>query len=126
MIIQLPKNDIKEGDIIVKLCQQVKKIDVLERKINFLFSCVGKTEKDFEVYDTLSNVWKKINIENSKIISGSDFGLVSIGINQVLKKSLANAKLLYRGTRDGDNSKNFHSKWQEIWSFYKSWKKLKF
>ena len=114
MIIQLPKDDIKESDLIVKLCQQVKKIDILEKKINFLFRCVGKTEKEFEIYESLANKHYIFNLDGSSIVSNEDFSLISEGINQVLNKNISNISLLYRGTRDGDNSRNFHSKCDNI------------
>ena len=35
--IKIPQIELKENDLIVKLCEEVKKIDILESKINFLF-----------------------------------------------------------------------------------------
>ena len=46
--IEVPKIQLKENDLIVKLCEQVKKIDYLENKIKFLFCCLGKNEKEYE------------------------------------------------------------------------------
>ena len=47
LLLQIPRIELNEKDLIVELCQQVKKIDILESKMNFLFLSLGKTEKDF-------------------------------------------------------------------------------
>ena len=106
-IIEIPKIELKENDLIVKLCEQIKKIDILETKIKFLLCCSGKNEKDLESFDKYLKICEKsINdsdLENSKIICKEDFTLVLEGINK-------NVKLLYRASRDGDKSTKFHSK----------------
>ena len=113
-LIEIPKIELKENDLIVKLCEQVKKIDTLETKIKYLFCCFGKNEKDFESFDKYFKMCEKnINekdLEESKIICKEDFILVSTGINRNLNKIIKKVKLLYRATRDGDKAKNFHSK----------------
>ena len=43
-LIEIPKIELKENDLIVKICEQVKKIDILENKIKFLF-CHSKKMK---------------------------------------------------------------------------------
>ena len=112
--IQIPKIELKENDLIVKLCEQVKKIDILETKIKFLLCCSGKNEKDFESFGKYLKICEKnINdsdLEDSKIICKEDFSLVLEGINKNLKKSIKKVKLLYRASRDGDKSSKFHSK----------------
>ena len=45
--LKIPQIELKESDLIVKLCQEIKKIDILESKINYLFHCLGMTEKVF-------------------------------------------------------------------------------
>ena len=113
-LIQVPKIELKENDLIVKLCEQVKKIDILETKMKYLFCCLGKNEKDFESFDKYLKLCEKnINnndLEESKIICKEDFIIVSIGINKNLNKIIKKVKLLYRATRDGDKAKNFHLK----------------
>ena len=44
IIFVLPAIKIKESELIVKLCQEVKKINILEKKINYIFMCIGKAE----------------------------------------------------------------------------------
>ena len=105
----IPSVEIKESDLIIKLCEKVEKIDILEKKINYLFFCSGKTEKDYNMYEKFFN--KNIKIQNfeSKIITLDDFTTVSIGVKEKLNKRIKEIKLLYRATRDGDSSQ-FHSK----------------
>ena len=111
LLLQIPRIELKENDLIVELCKQVKKIDILESKINFIFLSLGKTEKDFESFDNIlkTNI-KDIDLEKSKIIHKNDFKLISEGIYIKLKKAIKKVKLLYRATRDGDSASNFHSK----------------
>ena len=113
-LLQIPKIELKENDLIVKLCEQVKKIDILETKIKFLLCCSGKNEKDLESFDKYLKICEKsINdsdLENSKIICKEDFTLVLEGINNKLNKFIKKVKLLYRASRDGDKANDFHSK----------------
>jgi hypothetical protein len=87
-LIEIQKIELKENDLIVKICEQVKKIDILETKIKFLFCCSGKNEKDFESFDKLLKICEKnINesdLEDSNIICKEDFTLVLEGINRNL------------------------------------------
>ena len=79
------------------------------KKINYLFECVGKTEKDFDFYEQMKDSVNHINVIDSPIITKFDFVTVSIGIKEKLNKKIKEAKLLYRASRDGDNTQ-FHSK----------------
>ena len=94
-----PKIKLKENDLILKLCEKVEKIDILEKKLNLLYKFVLI---DFE------NFKKKNNIE-SNMVNDLDFVTISIGIKEKLKKSIKSAKLLYRASRDGNHTQ-FHSK----------------
>jgi len=111
LLLKIPRIELNEKDLIVELCQQVKKIDILESKMNFLFLSIGKTEKDFYSFDNIlkTNI-KEIDLEKSKIIHGKDFKLISEGIYRKLQQSIKKVTLLYRATRDGDSSSSFHSK----------------
>ena len=109
--IMLPKIEVKEKDLIIKLCEKVNKIDILESKINYLFNYFRISEKDFILFEEFKNKFneKIINI-NSKIIkSFNDIIPISIGIQEKLKKKIKDIKLLYRASRDGDGNQ-FHSK----------------
>ena len=109
--IMLPKIEVKEKDLIIKLYEKVNKIDILESKINYLFNYFRISEKDFILFEEFKNKFneKIINI-NSKIIkSFNDIIPISIGIQEKLKKKIKDIKLLYRASRDGDGNQ-FHSK----------------
>ena len=109
IIFMLPAVKIKESELIVKLCQEVEKINVLEKKINYIFMCIGKTEKDFKIYEELPKNLKHLSNVESKIVAPEDFITVQIGIKEKLNKTIKEAKLLYRASRDGD-SNQFHTK----------------
>ena len=47
-LLQIPKIELKENDLIVKLCEQVKKIDILENKINIYYVCLEKMKKNLK------------------------------------------------------------------------------
>ena len=106
--LKIPQIELKESELIVKLCQQVSKIDLLESKVNFLFHCCGKTEKDFYLYEDILSNFRNMQID-SEIAKIEDLYLVSNGIREKLNKSIKEIKLLYRASRDGDSGNNFHS-----------------
>ena len=114
IIFVLPAVQIKESELIVKLCQEVEKISILEKKINYIFLCIGKTEEDFktyeEAYEKLPQNLKHLStVMESKIVNPVDFATVQVGIKEKLNKTIKGAKLLYRASRDGDKNQ-FHSK----------------
>ena len=59
----IPSVEIKESDLIIKLCEKVEKIDILEKKINYLFFCSGKTEKDYNMYEKFFNKNKILKVK---------------------------------------------------------------
>ena len=109
IIFVLPAVQIKESELIVKLCQEVEKINTLEKKINYIFMCIGKTEEDFKAYEFISTYPNLKNTFESKIVTPEDFFTVQIGIKEKLNKNIKEVKLLYRASRDGD-ANQFHSK----------------
>ena len=113
VIFVLPAVEIKESELIVKLCQEVEKINILEKKINYIFMCIGKTEEDFKVYEEAYEKLPTLNhltdVCESKIVTPEDFATVQVGIKEKLNKTIKGAKLLYRASRDGD-ANQFHSK----------------
>ena len=101
----VPAIEVKESDLIIKLCEKIEKIDILEKKINYLFTSIGKTEKEFYLYEEMQNkVSQVIKDLDSKIITPEDFFTVSMGIKENLNKTIKEAKLLYRSSRDGDSN----------------------
>ena len=110
IIFVLPAVQIKESELIVKLCQEVEKINTLEKKINYIFMCIGKTEEDFKGYEKFVSTLKHLlTVYESKIVTPEDFSTVQIGIKEKLNKNIKEVKLLYRASRDGD-ANQFHSK----------------
>ena len=99
IVLMIPEIKLKENELILKLCEKVEKIDILEKKINLLYKYLALDFDNFKI---------KNNIE-SNIINDLDFFTVSIGIKKNLKKTIKSAKLLYRASRDG-NQTQFHSK----------------
>ena len=77
--------------------------------MNYIFYCLGKTDKDFLIFEKAKiNVNKNIKNINSNIISSKDFITVSMGIQKSLNKMIKEVKLLYKFSKDGPA--NFHSK----------------
>ena len=109
----LPQIEMKESDIILKLCEKVNEIDILKEKINFLYAYLNINEKDFEKYKqykSISNIQEIIN--KSNIINNIvELSLPLEGIYKNLNKKIKEIKLLYQATKDGDQDKDFHSRW---------------
>ena len=101
-----------ENDILFKLCDKVKEIDVLKRKNEYLFHLLGKTEKDFENYEKAKELFPNLSeiIEYSNVIRYNDLIPVQEGILKKLNKKIKDIKLIYRASRDGDGCSKFHSK----------------
>lgn len=109
--ISIPQIDLKDSDLIVKLCHEIKKLDVFESKFKFIFECLGKTEEDFEFFEKNNIKFNKTIVKDSKIINSiEDFKLIKKGVQKKLNKRIKNFNLLYRASRDGDNCTDFHSK----------------
>ena len=108
--ILIPSVDVKESDLIIKLCEKVEKINILELKFKYLFQVLGKNESDFDSYlEIRFNMNKNVKNIDSKIITFDDLILPALGIKKVLNKTIKGVNLLYRASRDGDSTQ-FHSK----------------
>ena len=107
--IMIPGIAVKDSDLIIKLCQKAEKINILEKKINYLFDYFGINEKEFDFHEKMKDSFNHLNNIESTIITKFDFATVSIGIKEKLNKKIKEAKLLYRASRDGDSTQ-FHSK----------------
>lgn len=46
----IPSIEVKEGDLIAKLCEKAEKLNIIELKLKYIFSCISKTEEDFDKY----------------------------------------------------------------------------
>ena len=108
----LPKIEMKESDIILKLCEKMNEIDTLKEKINFLYYYLNINEKDYEKYKKFkSNPNFKQIINQSNIINDIlDLKIPLEGIYKNLNKKIKEIKLLYQATRDGDQGNDFHSR----------------
>ena len=108
--IMIPSVDVKESDLIIKLCEKVEKINILELKFKYLFQVLNKNESDFNSYlEVRFNMNKNVKNIDSKIITFDDLILPALGIKKVLNKTIKGVNLLYRASRDGDSTQ-FHSK----------------
>ena len=108
--IMIPSVEVKESDLIVKLCEKVEKISILELKFNYLFTVLNKKESDFDSYlQVRFNLHKYVKNLDSKIITIDDLILPSLGIKKILNKTIKGVNLLYRASRDGDSTQ-FHNK----------------
>ena len=66
--LMIPGIEVKESDIIVKLCEKIEKITILEMKFDYMFDCLGKNNEDFDLYvEVRFNVQKNIKNIDSKI-----------------------------------------------------------
>ena len=107
------KNIINEKDIIIK--EISKKVVNHERRITELENQVRQHEITIHnLKNTQNNIKTNIPIfhknENSKIFNFQDMCLISDGVKNNLKKSIKNYELLFKASRDGYKSYDFHQK----------------
>ena len=108
--LMIPSVEVKDSDLIVKLCEKTEKLNIIELKLKYILSCISKTEEDFDIYaEVRFHVNKNIKNIESKIITIEDFIIPSVGIKTKLNKKIKEVHLLYRATRDGDSTQ-FHNK----------------
>ena len=86
----LPKIEIKESDIILKLCEKVKEIEILKEKINYLYYYLNVDEKYFEKYIQYKTNPNFLQVTNqSNIISNILELMIPLkGIHQNLNKKI--------------------------------------
>lgn len=104
---------------VMKLCDKVKEIDLLktefENKIKELEKENQNLKENFELYNKVFlpteeiKRLKSINID-SRILKIYEINLIEKGVQKNLKKKIIKYTLLFRATRDGYRSSNFHSK----------------
>ena len=104
---------------VMKLCDKVKEIDLLktefENKIKELEKENQNLKENFELYNKVFfpteeiKRLKSINID-SHILKIYEINLIEKGVQKNLKKKINKYTLLFRATRDGYRSSNFHSK----------------
>ena len=111
--IVIPGEEIKEKDILMKLCEKVKKITLLEKKLDYVYWKFNITE-EFEIFENLEFSKFKNDIPQNSIISENDFAVTQIGILKQLNKKIKSIKLLYKASIDGDKGTDFHKKCNNI------------
>ena len=100
---------------VMKLCDKVKEIDLLEKKIKELEKENQNLKENFELYNKVFlpteeiKRLKSINID-SHILKIYEINLIEKGVQKNLKKKINKYTLLFRATRDGYRASNFHSK----------------
>ena len=52
----LPEMEVNEKDLIVKLFMKVNKVKILESKIDYIFRCLNKSEKDFILFEEYKKI----------------------------------------------------------------------
>ena len=110
--LMMKNEETSENDILFRLCEKVKEIDVLKRKNDYLFYVLGKTEKDFENYEHAKELFPYLtgNLDNSTIIKYDNLVVVQQGLLKKLNKKIKDIKFLYSASKDGDSANIFHSK----------------
>jgi len=104
---------------VMKLCDKVKEIDLLktefENKIKELEKENQNLKENFELYNKVFlpteeiKRLKSINID-SHILKIYEINLIEKGVQKNLKKKINKYTLLFRASRDGYKTSNFHSK----------------
>ena len=100
---------------VMKLCDKVKEIDLLEKKIKELEKENQNLKENFELYNKVFlpteeiKRLKSINID-SRILKIYEINLIEKGVQKNLKKKINKYTLLFRASRDGYRASNFHSK----------------
>ena len=93
----VPKMEVNENDLILKLCENSEKIVNLEIKYDYLLTCLNKKDEDYDIYiEARFNALNNIKDINSKIISLEDFILPLMGVKKKLNKGIKEVKILYR------------------------------
>lgn len=111
IIILLPE-DTNSNELLNQLIEKVKEIDILKKKVDYLYKYLEIKVDDINSMNSFSESAIKIfNAINSKIFkSHNEITFINQGIEKTLNKPIKAMELIYRASRDGDSSKNFHNK----------------
>ena len=115
VIIMLPKECVDVNEILNSLIEKTKEIDILKKRIDYLYSYLNIKENNMEqiqpenlIKDDLS--YKMFDSIHSKIFkSNKEISFLLNHIENSLNQKIKNIELIYRCSKDGDNSKRFHS-----------------
>ena len=111
IILMLVSENVKSKDLLNALIEKVKEIDELKKKVDFLYKYFDIKEYDIDLLNSFNESSIKIyKAINSKIFqSHNEISFINQGIIKSLNKSISKMDLIYRTSRDGDNSKCFHN-----------------
>lgn len=112
IILILVKENTHSNALLENIVEKVKEIDVLKKKVDFLYKYFDIKEFDIDSMNSFNELSTKIfNAINSKIFkSHNEISFINQGISKSLNKSIEKMELIFRASRDGDSSKSFHSK----------------
>ena len=112
ILILLKKDSISNDNDIINLIEKVKEIDILKKKVDYLYKYFNINNNNINFLEILDETSIKIfNFINSKIFTSKDeISFINQGIEKSLNKPIIRMELIYRASRDGDGSKSFHYK----------------
>ena len=109
--LMLINEDINQNEILNKLIEKTKEIDLLKKKVDFLYKYFDNKKNDIDLInsfnDTAINIYNAINSKVFK--SHNEIIFINKGFVKLLNKSIIKMELIYRASRDGDSSKSFHN-----------------
>ena len=112
IILLLVKKDVHSNSnvLLENLIEKIKEIDILKKKVDYLYNYLDIKEFDIDSMNKFCQLSIQIfNAINSKIFkSHNEISFINQGISKSLNKSIQKMELIYRASRDGDSSKNFH------------------
>ena len=115
VIINLPKESADINEILNNLIEKTKEIDILKKRIDYLYLYLNIKENkleppQFENFINNDLSYKIFDSIHSKIFkSNKEILFLFNHIENSLNKKIKNMELIYRCSKDGDNSKRFHS-----------------
>ena len=110
-IIMLIKENLNSNELLNKLNEKVQEIDILKKRVDFLYKYFDIKENDIDSMNSFNDLSIQIfNAINSKVFkSHNEISFINQGIIKSFNKSVTKMELIYRASRDGDSSKNFHN-----------------
>ena len=115
VIIMLPKECADINEILNNLIEKTKEIDILKKRIDYLYFYLNIKENNMEPIQSENIINDEFSCKifdsiHSKIFkSNKEIFFLFNHIENSLNKKIKNMELIYRCSKDGDNSKRFHS-----------------